>query len=229
MSNIPIPSYVILRELRKLHIRRFQDPIDESLRGWNWDRPPLKPRAYLGLSVFDVAPYCPTRRDTWLRRIAKVSTEPNEVLKTGLTVHELIHTTLKCLRKYVMSNTQPWTAYEDILDEVLKTTNASENINGWTAQLIKYVIIQTIAEASWNSVGEGSTPWLPWVSEVRVDGSPLGLSKNLRVDALTGSNVVVDFKTGKPCENHKLMITAYATALEANLEVPIDYGIAVYI
>lgn len=226
---MPLPTHVILKELRKLHLRRFQEPVDEELRGWNWDKPPIRPRAYLGLSVIDAAPYCPTRRDVWLRRAVKVPPELNEQLKVGLTIHEIIHATLKCLRKYVLTTQHPWTTYEDVLEEVMKAVNIPEGMNGWGTQLIKYMIIQTLAEASWNVVGEGATPWLPWISEVRVDGSSLGLSKNLRIDALTGSNILVDFKMGKPCENHKLMVTAYAMALEANLEVPIDYGIIIYV
>lgn len=226
---MPLPTHVILKELRKLHLKRFQEPVDEELRGWNWDRPPVRPRAYLGLSVIDAAPYCPTRRDVWLRRAVKVPPELNEQLKVGLTIHEIIHATLKCLRKYVLTTQHPWTTYEDVLGEVMKAVNIPEGMNGWGTQLIKYMIIQTLAEASWNVVGEGATPWLPWISEVRVDGSSLGLSKNLRIDALTGSNILVDFKMGRPCENHKLMVTAYAMALEANLEVPIDYGIIIYV
>ncbi|MCS7109125.1 MAG: type I-A CRISPR-associated protein Cas4/Csa1 [Sulfolobales archaeon] len=226
---MPLPTHVILKELRKLHLRRFQEPVDEELRGWNWDKPPIRPRAYLGLSVIDAAPYCPTRRDVWLRKAVKVPPELNEQLKVGLTIHEIIHATLKCLRKYVLTTQHPWTTYEDVLEEVMKAVNIPEGMNGWGTQLIKYMIIQTLAEASWNVVGEGATPWLPWISEVRVDGSSLGLSKNLRIDALTGSNILVDFKMGKPCENHKLMVTAYAMALEANLEVPIDYGIIIYV
>ncbi len=229
VGKMPIPSYVVLRELRKLHLRRFQEPIDEELRGWNWDRPPLRPRTYLGLSVSEVASYCPTKRDTWLRRVAKVPSEGNETLKIGLLVHELIHETIKRVRKYLAVNENPLDVYRDVVEEVVGATEIPECIKDWAIRLVKHIAIQLIAEASWSSVGDGVNPWLSWISEVRVDGSLLGLSKNLRVDALTGSNIVVDFKLSKPYENHKLMITAYAMALEANLEVPVDYGLIIYI
>ena len=110
----------MLKELRKLHLRRFQDPIDESLRGWNWDRPPVKPRAYLGLSVSEVASYCLTRRDVWLRRIAKVYPEGNEVLKLGSLVHDVIHLAIEYVRKYVVNEVSPWVAYNDIVETVMK-------------------------------------------------------------------------------------------------------------
>lgn len=226
---MPVPNYVILKELRKLHLRRAQDPIDESLRGWNWSTPPVKPRAYLGLSVSEVASYCMTRRDVWLRRVAKAVPESNELLKIGSLVHDVIHLTIEYVRKYVGSGLDPWTAYNDVVDNVVKSTSMPESVSGWLINLIKYVAIELVADASWSYVGDGINPWLPWVSEVRVDGSLLGLSKNLRIDALTGSNVVVDFKVSKPCDNHRLAITAYAMALEANLEVPIDYGLIIYV
>jgi len=226
---MPVPSHVILKELRKLHLRRFQDPIDESLRGWNWDRPPVKPRAYLGLSVSEVATYCPTRRDVWLRRVAKVSPEGNEMLKLGSTLHDILHLTIEYVRKYVINEVSPWLAYSDVVEAVMKSVNIPESLNEWAANLVKYVTLQLLAEASWSAVGNGINPWLPWISEVKVDGSLLGLSKNLRIDALTGGNVVIDFKLAKPCENHRVAIAAYATALEANLEIPVDYGVVIYI
>lgn len=225
---MPVPNHVVLRELRKLHSRRYQDPVDEELRGWNWERPPVRPRAYLGLSVSEVATYCPTRRDTWLRRVARVAPEPSEALRVGLAVHEAIHATLRHLRRLLLEGA-PWSSYEDLVREVLGSVNVPEGLSGWVTSFVRYTVVQAVAEASWSAVGDGVSPWLPWVSEVRVDGSPLGLSRGLRIDALTGSNVVVDFKVGKPCDNHKLMVAAYAMALEANLEVPVDYGIVVYV
>ncbi|MCC6023064.1 MAG: type I-A CRISPR-associated protein Cas4/Csa1 [Desulfurococcaceae archaeon] len=226
---MPIPSYVMLKELRKLHMRRYQDPIDESLRGWNWDRPPVKPRAYLGLTVSEVASYCPTKKDVWLRRVVKAVPETNEALKLGSLIHDVIHTTIECFRRYVSSGVDILNAYNDVVDEVLKKSTIPEQISNWVTSLVKYIVIQLLAEVLWSSVGDGINPWLPWISEVRVDGSLLGLSKNLRIDAITGSNVVVDFKVAKPSENHRIAITAYAMALEANLEVPIDYGLIIYV
>ena len=64
---------------------------------------------------------------------------------------------------------------------------------------------------------------------MRIDGSLIGLSPNLRVDALVSGNLIIDFKVGRKFENHELALAAYALALEANLEVPIDYGFIVYI
>ncbi len=226
---MPVPTYVILRELRRLHLRRFQDPIDESLRGWNWDRPPVKPRAYLGLTVSEVASYCITRRDVWLRRIAKAIPEGNEVLKLGSLTHDVIHTTIEYVRKYVANDSDALSAYDDVVSGVLKAVTIPEQISGWVVNLVKHIALQLLAEASWSAVGDGISPWIPWISEVRVDGSLIGLSKNLRVDALTGSNIVVDFKLARPSENHKIAVAAYAMALESNLEVPIDYALIIYI
>ncbi|WP_434731272.1 CRISPR-associated protein Cas4 [Thermogladius sp. KZ2Tp1] len=40
---------LVLRSVRRLYAWSRADPVEEELRGWSWDRPPVKPRAYLGL------------------------------------------------------------------------------------------------------------------------------------------------------------------------------------
>ena len=57
---------------------------------------------------------------------------------------------------------------------------------------------------------------------MRIDGSLIGLSPNLRVDALVSGNLIIDFKVGRKFENHELALAAYTLALEANLEVRVD-------
>lgn len=231
---MPVPNYVIARALRKLHTRRFYDQIDEDLRGWNWDKPPIKPKAYLGLVMSDVVSYCPSKRDVWLRRVRGLTPEPTLAMKFGSLVHDVIHKVSQIARKYLVNNTKPWKYYVNILEEVTTSLN---NINGeipeeffeWIKDFTEYLIIQVLSEASWNYVGGSVGSWLPWINEVHVDGSFIGLSKNLRVDAVMEGGLIIDFKTGKPHEIHKIALTGYAMALESNTELPIDYGVLIYI
>jgi len=67
------------------------------------------------------------------------------------------------------------------------------------------------------------------ISEFKVDGSNLGLSSNLSIDIVTDGGVIIDFKYGQPRDFHKLSLAGYALALEAEYEVPYDYGLLVYI
>ena len=34
---------LILKQLRRLHWFASRDPVEDELRGWNWDKPPLRP------------------------------------------------------------------------------------------------------------------------------------------------------------------------------------------
>ena len=76
------------------------------------------------------------------------------------------------------------------------------------------------------TAGEYAPPIL--VSEYRVDGTPIGLSNSLSVDAIA-ETVIVDYKYGSPRDFHKLGLAGYALALEAEYEIPYNYGILVYI
>ena len=78
---------VMFRSIRRLYELARADPVDPELRGWSWDRLPLKPRAYLNLGVSEIASkYCETRRDIWLRRKTGARAEPTEPILTLRTV-----------------------------------------------------------------------------------------------------------------------------------------------
>jgi len=224
---VVVPSFVFGRLLRRLHLLSSSYPVSEELRGWCWDRPPIKPRAYLGLGVYDVASYCPTRRDAWLRRVCRVRPQEVASLRLGSDVHEVISSVVSTVRTYAaLSNL--WECDLSVVESVLKRYDSRE----WFSVLkdIAYITYYTLmSDYVWSTYGVGHQPFLGWLSEVRVDGSLIGLSPNLRVDALVSGNLIIDFKVGRKFENHELALAAYALALEANLEVPIDYGFIVYI
>jgi len=70
---------------------------------------------------------------------------------------------------------------------------------------------------------------IPISVEQKIDGSRIGLSKNLSVDAMNVPNtVVIDVKTGKPQEFHSLTVTGYALAYEAEYKIPVNMGCIIY-
>jgi CRISPR-associated protein Csa1 len=71
----------------------------------------------------------------------------------------------------------------------------------------------------------GSTP----LTEYMVNGSLLGLSRNLRVDALFPGSIVAEFKYGLDREDYEVTLAGYAMALESFLEIPVDYGVIVVV
>ena len=222
-----VPSLVFGRLLRRLHSLREAYPVPDELRGWSWDRPPVKPRAYLGLGMYEVASYCPTRRDVWLRRFEGITPTETPAMRLGLDVHEVVTSVINNVRRYVIINGAE-SIDQGIIDEVLRRYEGRE----WF-RLLRDVAVITyhvlVNDYLWFKHGNGGQPFLGWLSEVRVDGSPIGLSSNLRVDAIVSGNLIVDFKVGRRHEVHELALAGYALAIEANTEVPIDYGFLIYI
>lgn len=54
--------------------------VDESLRGWNWDKPPIEPPYdTIKLGVYEVASqYCQSGRDVFVRRIDGIKGVPSK-------------------------------------------------------------------------------------------------------------------------------------------------------
>ena len=211
----------LLRSLRRLHRLMEQNPIEDELRGWSWDKPPLRPRAYLGLGVSEVAyRYCPTRRDVYLKRTG-IQGELTSLLQEGIMVHKVFHAAVMDVMRELVLGHKGWEAYEKIASSAearLSELGIDIAKRPWMLDLYKQLVMAWCSEE-----------WAGLFAEYRVDGSPLGLSRNLRVDGLAEGGVVLEIKYGRPLEFHKVALAGYALALEADLEVPFDYGILVYV
>ena len=221
---------VLLKHLRRLYWMARNDPVDDDLRGWSWDHPPMKPRAYLGLGVYEVASrYCPTRRDIWLRRKQCIKGYPTRQMNTGKIIHGVFDAAVREASKRLLDGFPGTMIYEELMWSarriVEKYTGCGER---WAVGLFKTLVLTLIAEAEIDSAVTGSEAYPLWFTEYRVDGSLLGLSSSLSVDALFGG-VIVEVKYGRPMDFHKLGLAGYALALESSHEVPYDYGILVYV
>ena len=214
----------ILRGVRRLHGLRYADPVSEDLRGWCWYRSPLKPRAYLDLGVSEVAyRFCSTKRDVWLRRREGAIPEVNGVLRKGLAIHSVFHRSCREVGKALAMGYSPWDAYERVSS--LCKRIAVESMGSYDPWLEKLCRVLTFG---WTAMAFelGS---LPSLTEFVVDGSLLGLSKNLRVDALFEGSIVVELKYGSMRNDYTIALAGYALALESFLEIPIDFGLLIVI
>ncbi|MEM1554903.1 MAG: type I-A CRISPR-associated protein Cas4/Csa1, partial [Thermoproteota archaeon] len=70
---------------------------------------------------------------------------------------------------------------------------------------------------------------VPPIVERKVDGSLIGLSKELSVDVYTPAYAVADIKTGEVRDFHPYAPTGYALALEADEEVAVNFGMIIYV
>lgn len=222
----------MLRIIRRIYSWSRADPVDEELRGWNWDKPPLKPRAYLDLGVSEIASmYCETRRDVWLRRVMGVKPILTDLVLKGKYLHEAVSQAVREVSKLVIQSIEPWDIYETVRNKwryIVKDVENTE-ICRLVEKTYKYTLITLVGEIAHEDLIYGSRKSLITFSEYKVDGSNLGLSTNLSIDLITEGGVIVDFKYGIPRDFHKLSITGYALALESEYEIPHDYGLLIYV
>jgi len=229
------PHY-LSRVVRRLYWLRDRDPVDEELRGWAWDRFPVKPRAYFGLGVSEVASRpCATSRTSWLRRTAgaRGGVEKGSPIWWGRVVHELIDAAARDVRELLVDGGMgPHRVYEELSARAWRRAREAGAPDRRAVEFYRSMVMlftsQYLASTAvrWGPSAGG----LPFPTEHRVDGSPLGLSNQLRVDALGESNIVVEFKYGRNDRGrHAVGVAGYALALESELEVPVDFGIIVYI
>lgn len=222
---------LVLKTVRRIYGWSRNDPVEEELRGWNWDKPPLKPRAYLELGVSEIASkYCETRRDIWLKKQMGIKPETTEYILKGRLVHEAVSLAFREVQKYTSLNINPWDIYEKSKNKWRSIVDVYESreISSFTEKVYKYTLLTLLGEITHEDLVHGHRTPLITVSEYHVDGSNLGLSSNLSIDVLTEGGILIDFKYGTVREFHKLAIAGYALALESEYEIPYDYGILIY-
>jgi len=214
--------------------------ISEELRGYAWDRPPVEPINGVRVSVSDLNGFCPTRRDIYLKYVLKEKPQVNAYMLRGLACHKVIRETITALKKAVYSGCE---SGEEIIDNFYGDVSIPEKICGdigvkpdYCIRLYRVLVIQAAAKVdevlskypdadAENIVGLAFPPFM----ERKIDGSPVGLSKNLSLDVFTPHSIIMDFKTGVEKYEHMLSLTGYALALEADDETDINFGFVIYI
>jgi len=233
--------------------RARSEPVDERLRGWNWNQSPLKPYSYeIQLSVWEIASRtCPTNRDVWIRRnVLKRSVPTTIYIVKGIIIHRMISNIFKYAKKLVYLGEiddlrkklidKAMSIYDDEVSGFKQHINVDEVDKGFR-EFCKQVAIHTSISIE-NKLYEvrAKYPFLdeegvvnlvfPFSVELIIDGSFLGLSRYLRADASwMFGGLVYDVKTGYKLEWHKIQIAGYALAIESFYERPVDVGALIYV
>lgn len=242
-----------LNEEEKKHLlkgylpRSRQADIAEELRGWNWHQPPLVVPYETKLGAYEIASsYCPTHRDLYLRRVQKAKSTPNLAMLRGYFLHdvmvkEIVRTKKLIYEKGIQNYKQIFSGLEQLqhykipehiqLEEKDKIPLALEAdiVAKFESQRLASRIHDVLVKQPY--VGEDSLVNLavPVVVEQKLDGSFLGMSSHLSVDAYTYSEpMIMDLKFGEKRTFHRLQTTAYALAMEAVYEFPVNLGCIVY-
>lgn len=246
--------YFLNEEERKHLLKRLlpksrELEVAEELRGWNWHTAPLEPPYDCRLALYEVAgSYCPTNRDLFLRRVARVRVKPNAAMVRGSALHAaLVHVLvtakrliyqygverhidicreLQALEPPPLSAAVRELAPEEQADVAQKTALLTEFEKARIVARIQEVLVKHpyIGEDSLANLA------LPLVLEQKLDGSFLGLSQNLSADALIAFEpMIMDLKFGEPRDFHYLTTTGYALVMEAVYEYPVNLGCLVYV
>lgn len=239
--------------LKGLLPKTRQTEVAEELRGWAWPQPPVEPVYPVRLALFEVAGrYCSSGRDVYLRHVAGVKPEASPAMLQGSLLHAVVAAVLVETKRLVYLHGVE--GYRLILDELTRKIGAAE-LPGEAAKMLERFPKAEASDAAAKArtlrdfevsrviarlqdilvrqpyIGTDSLAALavPVVVEQKVDGSFLGLSSQLSVDAYTFSEVMIlDTKFGRPRDFHRLTTTGYAMVCEALTEYPINIGCIVY-
>ncbi|MCY0890616.1 MAG: type I-A CRISPR-associated protein Cas4/Csa1 [Pyrobaculum arsenaticum] len=198
--------------------------VSPELRGWSYDKPPVKPPAYPGLALSDFAyGYCPTYRNIYLKYVLGERGGPSKTLQEGQVLHSVLFKALEDFRRYAYAGVPMSPGLEGVPEDLRDKAEA----------LYKYVAARLIGEYSYalaarlaRSRDAAVFYASPIATQVAVDGAPLGLGYVVADGLALGA--VVEFKFG-PAPNVEAALAGYAMAIEADWGVPVDYGIHVQI
>ena len=240
--------------LKYLRVLANESYIDDYLRGWSWFKEPVRPSSdIIKLSVSDIANrYCTTMRDIYLKYVLNVDSKPSLPMLWGRAIHGVFRKCIEFIRRTLLSN-EILTGYELVLtideniDEIVNPViteiktyvndeNFLEKLRKACINFTKFLTIQFASRIDLEISRNGKlvdnndlvNHVIPFLIEYKIDGSLIGLKENLKVDILT-YNVIIEVKCGKIEYFHKLALAGYALAIESDLEIPIDYGILLYV
>ena len=245
------------KRFRVLRQELSQRPISDDLRGWSFEKPPVKPiSTTLRFGVGELAArYCETLRDIYLKRVMRVKPPPNFKMVRGVAFHEVMKAALFDVKKFIYDN--PNGCGKDMLVSLLPKSQTvgcealckAESVLGsklgegeakltelGCINLYGFLIVQGAAAldrmlSKYPHAEPDSivNAAVPPVVERRVDGSLIGLSTELSVDIYTPFNAIADVKTGEVRSFHPLTLAGYALAIEGDEGISVDYGFIIYV
>jgi CRISPR-associated protein Csa1 len=233
-----------LREVERLSTGLV---VDESLRGWNYGSEKLKPPYDITLPVSAIAAgYCRCGRDVYYAYVLRRRVEVSQEARVGAFLHSVVGKAVEAARHFIyeFGPSPPEMLYsymnnlrEGALAELASANGVSEDTQLRNARkLWSYMVFELchmlnkILSKGVSLSREGLAAAIaPFIIDYTVDGRVLGLSGTLRLDALSSLNLVFDLKTGRPADFHRLELTGYALALEANHFQPVNVGCITYL
>jgi len=223
--------------------------IAEELRGWSWSQPPMAPPYSVKLGVYEVANrYCDSGRDVWWRRVQSVRAEPSIPMVEGKLLHSVVANVVARAKRLI------WTVGVNHPDQIISSLSdfdsiwferelvknkihppaetilpKAQMIWEYEAAIIEARIREALSRQPYAREDAIVTTALPVVIEQRLDGTFIGFSSHLSMDAYQSAEpLILELKFGIPQPFHKLQVAGYALVGEALYEFPLNVGCIVY-
>ena len=227
--------------------------ISEELRGWSEG---VRPKDELQLPQYIVSgKYCDSARDVWWKYVRKASVKKTKPLLQGGLYHEILAEIIPLSKQYIYNSgvnagfdilTHLMASREVTIEKIFENNRSDvmkllrvSDINEikdnmrkmWNYQSVQIAasVDMVLSKFMWIDADALVAKAIPISVEQKLDGSRIGLSRQLSVDALkVPHTVIMDVKTGKPRKFHDLTVTGYAMAYESEFKVPVDIGCIIY-
>ena len=212
------------RRFRLLRRELDARSVSEELRGWSFDSPPVEPPSRSVLfSVSELAGrYCQSMRDLYLRRVLNIKPPPSVKTARGVVLHIVNRESLLMVKRLLFSGDigsgsgliealLPSTG--EVVDKAIAEAEKllaglGDGVKGQlrveASAFFRFLAVQAaarvdqaIAKYPHADVDSIISAAVPPVVERKVDGSLVGLSRELSVDIYTPFNAIADLKTGE--------------------------------
>ncbi|MEM2278684.1 MAG: type I-A CRISPR-associated protein Cas4/Csa1 [Zestosphaera sp.] len=231
-------------------IRRLPQPeIDEELRGWSWGDSVMASSATWLLGVSDITGnFCPNGRDVYLRYVLRIKQRDNQVLQKGRLIHEVFSKAVTLVKRIIYESNgdidggKLYRLMSDVGVKLRSEVVSKYDLIGregamwifdklWdeAARTYSAALDKALSRSAYMALESLVAATVPLITEFPIDGSLIGLSRALRIDAFMPPSLLVEIKSRKPDPIYELSLVGYALAFESHYEIPINYGILVYV
>lgn len=226
--------------------RQMPREVSDELRGWRWMDYPLTPSSNVKLTVSDVVnEFCDSGRAVYLKYIMKIESKANWRINLGSLIHNIISEACRVAKLIVyLGSVEDGASFREefenkfpkIIDKVMNKTEkeSSEKILlilkriwGYAANVFASAFDKQSSKSPYLSIDGLAALVVPMITEYPLDGSLIGLTKAIRVDALIPPNLIVEVKTRAYKECYEVGLAAYALSFESIYETPIDFALLV--
>ena len=211
--------------------------VPEELRGWSWDKTPLKPfYEDVKIPMYSVtSKYCPTGRDVYVNRVEGVKGVPGVEVMLGAAVHRTVSDRISQILDDSELEFDEW--YEKVLREkhvdrrIGEIESKCRIVWDYLTLTCKSRLESRSSRQPYSTSRDIKATSIPLLVEHKLNGELLGLSGILSVDAYDYlHNVVFDLKISAERRDwYRLAPTGYALVLESIYEVPVDIGCVSYV